>query len=61
MIIQGKTKLSGDVTCQTYKDHRIAMSLFVAGLITEKEISINDFEWVNISFPEFEQTFSAIL
>ena len=61
MIIQGKTKLSGDVTCQTYKDHRIAMSLFVAGLIAEKEISINDFEWVNISFPEFEQTFSAIL
>ena len=61
MIIQGKTELSGHVTCQTYKDHRIAMSLFVAGLITEKEISINDFEWVNISFPEFEQIFSVIL
>lgn len=61
MIIQGKTKLSGHVTCQTYKDHRIAMSLFVAGLIAEKEISINDFEWVNISFPEFEEIFDKII
>ncbi len=61
MIIHGKTNLAGGVTCQAYKDHRIAMSLFVAGLIAEKEISINDFEWVNISFPEFEEIFDKII
>ena len=61
MIIQGKTKLLGDVTCQTYKDHRIAMSLYVAGLITKNEILIDGFEWVNISFPDFEVSFTKLL
>lgn len=32
------------------------MSLFVSCLIcSKKEIAINGFEWVNISFPEFEK------
>lgn len=55
MIIEGKTKLSGGVEVDTYNDHRLAMSLYVAGLVCEKEITINDFEWVNISFPTFEK------
>lgn len=59
-IIQGKTKLSGRVEVETYHDHRLAMSLYVAGLICEKPISINAFEWVNISFPEFENLFEKI-
>ena len=53
-IVQGKTKLAGGTEVESYHDHRLAMSLYVAGLICEKPISINDFEWVNISFPEFE-------
>ena len=60
MIIEGKTKLKGDCIIETYNDHRIAMSLYVAGLITEKEISINNFEWTNISFPTFEKLFEGI-
>lgn len=59
-IIQGKTKLKGGVEVETYHDHRLAMSLYVAGLICEKPTSINDFEWVNISFPEFEELFSKL-
>ncbi|MBQ8460003.1 3-phosphoshikimate 1-carboxyvinyltransferase [bacterium] len=54
MIIRGKLNLKGGHKVRTYNDHRIAMSLYVAGLICEKEILINEFEWVNISFPEFE-------
>lgn len=54
MIINGKTKLKGGVEVDSYKDHRLAMSLYVAGLVCQKEILINEFEWVNISFPEFE-------
>ena len=37
------------------------MSLYVAGLICEKEILINGFEWVNISFPTFEELFNKLI
>ena len=60
MIISGKTSLKGECDVETYHDHRLAMSLFVAGLITQKEIKINGFEWVNISFPEFEKLFANL-
>lgn len=49
-----RSKLTGGAKLQTYHDHRLAMSFYIAGLICEKEISINGFEWTNISFPEFE-------
>lgn len=60
MIICGKTDLLGDCEIETYHDHRLAMSLYVAGLICKKEIAINGFEWVNISFPEFEKMFEKL-
>ena len=59
-IISGKTNLKGGVEVETYHDHRLAMSLYVAGLICEKPISINGFEWVSISFPEFENLFTSL-
>ena len=59
--INGKKELSGGCEVKTYHDHRLAMSLFVAGLICKKEIAIDGFEWVNISFPEFEALFSKII
>ena len=61
MIINGKNELSGGVEVESYKDHRLAMSLYVAGLISKKEIQIKDFEWVNISFPEFENLFDNLI
>lgn len=60
MIIHGKTKLKGAVELETYHDHRLAMSLYVAGLVCEKEILIKEFDWVNISFPEFELLFNSL-
>ena len=60
MIVRGKTKLKGDVQVNTYNDHRLAMSFYVAGLICDKEISVNGFEWAGISFPEFEKLFLSI-
>lgn len=59
-IIEGKTKLQGGAQVETYHDHRLAMSLYVAGLICEKPIQINGFEWVNISFPEFESLIAKL-
>ncbi len=52
-VINGKTPLKGGVEVETYHDHRLAMSLYVAGLVAQKEILIKDFQWVDISFPEF--------
>ena len=49
------------IKVESYHDHRLAMSLYVAGLICQKPIEINGFEWVNISFPEFEGLFNHIL
>lgn len=60
-IIEGKTKLIGGAEVETYHDHRLAMSLYVAGLICESPIAINGFEWVNISFPEFECLMNNII
>lgn len=59
-IIEGKTKLKGAAEVETYHDHRLAMSLYVAGLICEEPILINGFEWVNISFPEFEKLMNGL-
>ena len=59
-IIHGKKTLKGGAEVETYHDHRLAMSLYIAGLICEKEIVINGFEWVNISFPEFDKIFNSL-
>ena len=62
-IVYGKRKqyLNGDAELNTYHDHRLAMSFYIAGLICEKEIAINGFEWINISFPEFEQIMESLI
>ena len=62
-IVYGKRKhhLNGDAELNTYHDHRLAMSFYIAGLICEKEIAINGFEWINISFPEFEQLMESLI
>ncbi|ARQ06947.1 3-phosphoshikimate 1-carboxyvinyltransferase [Macrococcoides canis] len=54
MIVYGKVK--GERTRHTfdsYGDHRIGMMLAVAALIEAAEIEINQFEAVNISYPNF--------
>lgn len=60
IIINGKTNLKGGIDVESYKDHRLAMSLYVAGLVCDKEILVKDFEWVNISFPEFLEIFEKL-
>ena len=53
--MKGKTKIEGDAELESYHDHRLAMSFYIAGLVAEKEVCINGFEWTKISFPEFEE------
>ena len=59
MIIAGGGGLKGG-ECESYGDHRMAMSLAVAGLISEDGIEINDVECVNTSFPGFWRMLSSL-
>lgn len=53
MIINGPNKIQGGVKVKSYGDHRIAMSLAIAGLLADSEIIIEDCQCINTSFPEF--------
>ena len=57
---KGKSNLAGGAELEVYHDHRLAMSFYIAGLVCEKEIAIKDFEWTNISFPEFEDLVTVL-
>jgi len=50
--IYGGHTLTGS-TCQSYHDHRVAMSLAVAGLGAKGETIIEDAEAIPVSFPRF--------
>ena len=59
-IINGKNKITGGAELESYHDHRLAMSFYIAGLIAQNEIAINGFEWTKISFPEFEELINVL-
>ncbi len=52
LIIHGISKLVGN-RCDSHGDHRLAMTLAVAGLIAEGETIIGNSEAVEVSYPEF--------
>lgn len=59
MIIRGGKTPCG-ASFQTYKDHRIAMSLAVLALAAQTASRINDPEVVSISYPDFFDTLKAL-
>jgi 3-phosphoshikimate 1-carboxyvinyltransferase len=59
MIISGDSKLKGGI-CESHGDHRMAMSLAIAGLVSDTGVTINDIDCVNTSFPEFWKLVSSI-
>ncbi|OLA93757.1 MAG: 3-phosphoshikimate 1-carboxyvinyltransferase [Candidatus Melainabacteria bacterium LEY3_CP_29_8] len=61
-VIEGsQTELFGkDASLDCYHDHRIAMSSYVCGLMCKNEVTIKEFEWVNISFPTFLELFKKL-
>ncbi|PRX27469.1 3-phosphoshikimate 1-carboxyvinyltransferase [Orenia metallireducens] len=60
MEIVGKQQITGGVTCQSYHDHRIAMSMAVAGLIAEGAVEVEGAECINISFPNFKELLDSL-
>ncbi|OGO00302.1 MAG: 3-phosphoshikimate 1-carboxyvinyltransferase [Chloroflexi bacterium RBG_13_52_14] len=59
MVIRGVKKLCGS-TCDSHRDHRLAMMLGVAALIAEGETLIDNAEVVNISYPKFWQDLECL-
>ena len=53
LVIQGGSSLRGAV-CQSYGDHRVVMSLAIAGLVAKEPILIEDVDCVETSFPGFQ-------
>lgn len=54
MVIHGGARLRG-AACQSHGDHRLAMSLAVAGLVAQDETTIDDAEAASISYTSFWQ------
>lgn len=65
LIIQGlgatKTKRLRGAACTSYGDHRVAMSMAIAGLTAEGATKIHDTDCIETSFPGFESKLLELL
>ena len=52
MVIHGTGKLTGG-ECQSYGDHRIAMTMGIAGLLAQGETGVSGAEAASVSYPGF--------
>lgn len=52
-VINGKQQIKGNSELNVYHDHRLAMTFYVAGLLAKQPTVIKEFQWVDISLPEF--------
>jgi 3-phosphoshikimate 1-carboxyvinyltransferase len=59
-IVVGPSKLQG-AACESFDDHRIAMSLAIAALLAEGKTVIKNSECIDISFPGFENTLRKLI
>ncbi|MFH1091926.1 MAG: 3-phosphoshikimate 1-carboxyvinyltransferase, partial [Pseudomonadota bacterium] len=55
LIVEGRQALKDPVKLDSFGDHRIAMTLRLAGLLIGAEPFIEDESCVNISYPDFHQ------
>jgi 3-phosphoshikimate 1-carboxyvinyltransferase len=60
IAVEGPTELRGD-RCSSFADHRIAMSLAIAGLVARGKTVIADAESIDVSFPGFMSILGTLL
>ena len=60
LLIYGNKKQLGGCKITTYNDHRIAMSMLIFGMISEKPVSIDDMSMIATSFPNFRSLMESI-
>ena len=51
----GAGNVPGGATCETFLDHRIAMSFLILGFASKSAVAVNDGGPIATSFPIFEQ------
>ena len=56
----GPGGVPGGGTCETFLDHRIAMSFLVLGMSSQKPVEIDDAGPVATSFPVFEPLMATL-
>lgn len=61
MEISGVQTVEGGIEVESYHDHRIAMSLAVLALNSEKGITINGSEIIATSFPNFKKLLAEVI
>ena len=59
IIINGPARLVG-AEVDSFGDHRIAMSMAIAGLVAKGNTSINDADCVNVSYPGFFKALAGL-
>jgi 3-phosphoshikimate 1-carboxyvinyltransferase len=59
LIIEGGETFNPSVV-KSYGDHRIAMSMLIAGLTAKGETTVMDIDCVNTSFPDFIKTLQGL-
>ncbi|MCM2357521.1 MAG: 3-phosphoshikimate 1-carboxyvinyltransferase [Geobacteraceae bacterium] len=59
MEIEGGERLLGG-SFESFGDHRIAMSMLVAGLAAEGEVAVSDVECIATSFPNFTELLARV-
>ena len=60
MIIHGTGRLNG-AECESHGDHRLAMSIAVAGLLADGETTVHGAADASVSYPEFWQDLDLLL
>jgi len=59
LVIEGRENFQS-AAVQSHGDHRVAMSLAVAGLSTEREITVSDTACIKTSFPGFMEMVESL-
>ncbi|EUJ24517.1 3-phosphoshikimate 1-carboxyvinyltransferase [Listeria grandensis FSL F6-0971] len=59
MIIEGQQKLHG-ATVQTYGDHRMGMTLQIAALLADSDVTLLDADAIKVSYPTFFEDVTSL-
>ena len=59
MVIEGMGSLKGGA-CLSHGDHRLAMTLGIAGLLSQEDVVIDGAEVVDVSYPDFWQDLEVL-
>ena len=60
MTIEGGKRPMGNDSCNSWGDHRVAMSMIVAGLSSGKGITISNTDCIDTSFPGFMELLESV-